>query len=304
MDLHEKHQLDLAAHMAKVNEQVTLVKRRARPWRSIIAFILAVAAGTVASQAGLHFKDWTGHGNYTPKIIAAGNIVAFCVFMMVAVVGIAGKTRDLLTPAIGSSHAAIVRYAILLIGGAVTVVFALDLLKVPVGLLVASGAATTIVLGIAGQQSLSNIFAGIVLLISRPFVVGDYVRVKSGALGGITDGQITEVGITYLRIDTAEGTLHLPNSQVLAAAVGPIPPPPDTAAGQPAPPASVHQPAAGGPPAADPPVALAEPAVSEPGGAQREGARPATAQPATAQPQAAQPQAAQPAADDPRHGTP
>ena len=142
-----------------------------------------------------------------------------------------------------------------------TVVFALDLLKVPVGLLVASGAATTIILGIAAQQSLSNIFAGIVLLISRPFVVGDYVRVKSGALGGITDGLITEVGITYLRLDTAEGVLHLPNSQVLAAAVGPIPPPPDDPAAEP--PAAERA-------TAQPMVpALAEPAVSEPGAARR-----------------------------------
>ena len=280
MDLHEKRQLDLAAHMAKVNEHVTLVKRRARPWRAIISFILAVGAAVVASQAGLRFKDWTGPANYTPKIVAAGTTLAFCVFFMVAVVDTAGKTRDLLRPAIGSSHAAIIRYAILLIGGAVTVVFALDLLKVPVGLLVASGAATTIILGIAAQQSLSNIFAGIVLLISRPFVVGDYVRVKSGALGGITDGLITEVGITYLRLDTAEGVLHLPNSQVLAAAVGPIPPPDDKAA----------EPPATEPATAQPTVpALAGPAVSEPG---------------AAQPQTAQPQTARPATDDPHHGRP
>jgi Mechanosensitive ion channel len=61
-----------------------------------------------------------------------------------------------------------------------------------------------------------------VLLLSRPFTVGDYIRLKSGALGGVTDGLVAEIGITYLRLGTEDGTLPLPNSQVLAAAVGPI----------------------------------------------------------------------------------
>jgi hypothetical protein len=100
-----------------------------------------------------------------------------------------------------------------------------SLMKVPIGQLLVGGAVTTILLGIAGQQSLANIFAGLVLLLSRPFMVGDYIRLKSGALGGITDGLVAEIGITYLRLDTEDGTLHLPNSQVLAAAVGPIAPP-------------------------------------------------------------------------------
>ena len=71
-----------------------------------------------------------------------------------------------------------VRYAILLIGGSATLVVALSLMKVPVGQLLVGGAVTTILLGIAGQQSLSNIFAGLVLLLSRPFTVGDYIRLK------------------------------------------------------------------------------------------------------------------------------
>ena len=54
------------------------------------------------------------------------------------------------------------------------------------------------------------------LLLSRPFMVGDYIRLKSGALGGVTDGLVAEIGITYLRLDTEDNTLHLPNSQGIA----------------------------------------------------------------------------------------
>ena len=183
---------------------------------------LAVAAGAVASLASTDFKDWTGRGHFIYKIVAAACIAAFFVFGTVAVVGLAGKARQVLTPAVGSAHAAVVRYATLLVGGATILVLGIGLMKVPIGQLLVGGAVTTILLGIAGQQSLSNIFAGLVLLLSRPFTVGDYIRLKSGGLGGVTDGLVAEIGITYLRLDTEDGTLHLPNSQVLAAAVGPI----------------------------------------------------------------------------------
>ena len=223
MDLHEKRQLDRAQHMARVNEHVAKAKAHARPWRSIIAAVAGHRGGRGRqSLAGTDFKDWTGRGHYIYKIVAAACIAAFFVFGAVAVVGLAGKARQVLTPAVGSAHAAVVRYAILLVGGATILVLGIGLMKVPIGQLLVGGAVTTILLGIAGQQSLSNIFAGLVLLLSRPFTVGDYIRLKSGALGGVTDGLVAEIGITYLRLDTEDGTLHLPNSQVLAAAVGPI----------------------------------------------------------------------------------
>jgi hypothetical protein len=81
---------------------------------------------------------------------------------------------------------------------------------------------TGILVGIAGQQTLANVFAGLVLLLSRPFGVGDMIRLRSGALGGQLEGTVTEIGITYLQLETPDGVLHVPNAQVLAAAAGPI----------------------------------------------------------------------------------
>ena len=94
---------------------------------------------------------------------------------------------------------------------------------VPVGQLVVGGAFTSVLVGIAAQQSMSNIFAGLVLLLSRPFRVGDAIRLRAGALGGQLDGVVTEIGITYIRLDTGESVMSVPNAQVLAAAVSPIP---------------------------------------------------------------------------------
>ena len=61
-----------------------------------------------------------------------------------------------------------------------------------------------------------------VLLLARPVDVGDPVLIKSGALGGELRGNVTEIGITYVRLDTPDGPLHLPNSQVLASAIAPV----------------------------------------------------------------------------------
>jgi len=159
---------------------------------------------------------------------------AFCILAVIAVLGLARKAQEVLRPAVGTDHAAVVRYAILLTGGTVVLLMTLDLSGVPVGQLVLGGAVTGILVGIAGQQTLANVFAGLVLLLSRPFGVGDLIRLRSGALGGQLEGTVTEIGITYMRLETPDGVLHVPNAQVLAAAAGPIPNPAQAGTVQPA----------------------------------------------------------------------
>lgn len=215
MDLQEKRQLDLAAHVAKV-------KTHARPWRSIIAVVLAIASAVVAYVAGENFSDWTKSAAQLSKLVAAAATAAFCVFAVVAVVGFAAKSRDVMQPVTGRAHAAVVRYAIVLLGGIATLFIALALLKVPINQLLVGGAVTSIILGIAAQQSLGNVFSGLVLLLSHPFGVGDDVYFRAGAFSGQIEGTVTEIGISYVVVETADGPVHLPNSQVLAAAVGPV----------------------------------------------------------------------------------
>jgi len=212
VDLQEKRQLDLA-------KQVASVKARARPWRAIIFSVLAVAAAAVSYVAGRHLDSLFQQGHLASSITAASAAAAFFIFATVAVVSLARSARETLQAVTGSAHAAVVRYAIVLVGAILTIAITLALLKVPVGQLLVGGAFATIIITIAGQQSLSNIFAGLVLLLSRPFQVGDPIVLRSGALSGQLEGTVTEIGITYLRLDTDMGLVLLPNSQVLAAAV-------------------------------------------------------------------------------------
>lgn len=90
-------------------------------------------------------------------------------------------------------------------------------------LLVGAGLAG-VVLGIAAQQSLGNVIAAVVLLFSRPFTIGDRVRVRSGALGGNFEATVLGMSLTYVTMRTADGILKVPNSTLLAAGVGVLTP--------------------------------------------------------------------------------
>jgi small conductance mechanosensitive channel len=99
-------------------------------------------------------------------------------------------------------------------------------------LLVGAGVAG-IVIGIAAQQSLGNVFAALVLVLARPFRVGDYVRIRSGAVG-VLEVTIVEIGLAYVTVQTEDGLLKIPNSIVMVAGIGQLSPkaaePPDASA--------------------------------------------------------------------------
>ena len=207
-------QVDLPAHVERV-------RRRTRPWKSIIALLLAIAAAVISHQAR---RGTFTESHLTNQLITYGCAVLFLVFGSIATYSLAGKSRELLEPTAGQAHSAIVRYAILIVGAFTTLVITLLLLGVDVSQLVLGGAITTVFLSIAAQQALGNVFAGLVLVFARPFKVGDAIRLRAGALGGTLDGIVTDIGITYVRFSAGGSVMSIPNSQVLNAVVGPIPP--------------------------------------------------------------------------------
>jgi Mechanosensitive ion channel len=229
MHLSDGTEIDLSAQVAKV-------KAKTRPWKSIIALVLAIGAAAASGWAHNSFRRFLSGEHVPYQILAIGLVVAFCALASAATIGLSSKASSVLEPAIGTSHAAIVRYALVLIGAVTTLLVTLALLGIPISQLLLGGALTSVFVGIAAQQSLSNVFAGMVLLLAHPFRVGDSVRMQAGALGGQISGTITEIGITYVRLATSTGLISIPNSQVLNAIVGPLPDPATFGAPQPAPP--------------------------------------------------------------------
>jgi small-conductance mechanosensitive channel len=207
-------QVDLSA-------QVERVRRKTRPWKSIIALLLAIASAVISHQAR---RGTFTANNLTNQFITYGTAVLFLVFGSIATYGLAGKSKELLEPTAGQAQSAIVRYAILIVGAFTTLVITLVLFGVDVSQLVLGGAITTIFLSIAAQQALGNVFAGLVLVFARPFKVGDPIRLRASTFGGTLDGVVTDIGITYVRFSADGSVMSIPNSQVLNAVVGPIPP--------------------------------------------------------------------------------
>ncbi|MEU4560081.1 mechanosensitive ion channel family protein [Actinoplanes sp. NPDC023936] len=96
-----------------------------------------------------------------------------------------------------------------------------DMLGVGLEHLLVGGAVTGIIVGLAAQPVLGNLFAGLVLLFARPYVPGRRIRVMSGALNGPHVGVILSAGLLYTVLETDDGPLNIPNSQLMASAVGP-----------------------------------------------------------------------------------
>ncbi|WP_040605721.1 mechanosensitive ion channel family protein [Salisaeta longa] len=146
------------------------------------------------------------------------NIVAFIAILIAARI-IAGWVRKLIRRALERPEfdktlskflGTFSYYAVFLLG----IVVALNTVGVAAASLAAALAAAGFAVGLALQGSLSNFAAGIMLLIFRPFSVGDYVTV-----GGET-GFVRELQLFYTKIDTrANELVIIPNSAVFGSVI-------------------------------------------------------------------------------------
>ena len=102
------------------------------------------------------------------------------------------------------------------------VVLALRIAGVNTATLAVGGAFTAIVLGLAAQQTLAGIFAGILLQSTRPFRVGERVRLVGGALAGSIDGTVSSLGLFYTTLVQGADRLLVPNSVLINLVVVPL----------------------------------------------------------------------------------
>jgi small conductance mechanosensitive channel len=88
--------------------------------------------------------------------------------------------------------------------------------------LAVGGALTAVVLGLAAQQTVGNLFAGMVLLSTRPFRVGERVRLVGGVLAGQLEGIVGSLGLFYTTFVKGADRILVPNSVLLQVAVIPL----------------------------------------------------------------------------------
>ncbi len=188
-------------------------------------WMVGILAGAIASAAlvgGSEFGNVHSSALH-PKLVAWIGAATLLVSGIIATRRIASGLGHLVTLRSIAAAGAAVRLLATGIGYVVVLFAVLAVLEVSIDHLLVGAGLAGIVLGIAAQQSLGNVFAALVLLLARPFKVGDHIRIRSGALGGIFDAWVLEVSLTYVTLRTEDGVLKIPNSAMLAAGVGQLP---------------------------------------------------------------------------------
>lgn len=90
----------------------------------------------------------------------------------------------------------------------------LGLFGIPTTSFIAALGAAGLAIGLALQGSLSNLASGVMLLIFRPFRVGDYVEAAG------VDGSVEEIGLFASSLTTLDNTLIvLPNAEIWGATI-------------------------------------------------------------------------------------
>ncbi|MGH2819766.1 MAG: mechanosensitive ion channel family protein [Actinomycetota bacterium] len=199
---------------------------RAELVRVIAGFTVAIAAAVVADTWGQWKRIQLGPRDFDPaepseKLVVAGAAIVLLVAGVIGVRAVAAAVRKSLQEHAGDERVAPLGLIVTLVGYLIVALSVLGVFEVNFRGFLVGGALTGVILGIAGQQVLANMFAGIVLLANRPFTIGDFVVMRSGALGGEYKGVVTNMSLFYVDIHTGTGPVSLPNAGVLAAAIGP-----------------------------------------------------------------------------------
>lgn len=87
-------------------------------------------------------------------------------------------------------------------------------LNISTASLVALVSVAGLALSLSLQNTLSNVFAGVTLILTRPFSVGDFVE------AGTTSGTVTRMGLFYVTLRTPDNKeIHVPNSDISASRI-------------------------------------------------------------------------------------
>ena len=99
---------------------------------------------------------------------------------------------------------------------AVAILLALDLLGINVMPFVAGAGVAGIAIGFAAKDTLSNLIAGVLLIIDRPFEIGDRIEVWSSPKNSATWGDVIDIGLRATKIRTTDNiVIVIPNNEIM-----------------------------------------------------------------------------------------
>ncbi|MBQ8922309.1 MAG: mechanosensitive ion channel [Oscillospiraceae bacterium] len=167
---------------------------------------------TLRETAGLFSKIWDKVVSFLPTLL-----MALCIFLAGILIArlitkiisraMSRSKIDGAASSFGQSVVKIMLYAILLI-------ICLSVLGVPTASMITVVGAAGVAIGLALQNTLSNLAGGFILMLAKPFQAGDFIRT------GAEEGFVESVSILYTKLRTMDNhTVFIPNSAVSSGAV-------------------------------------------------------------------------------------
>ena len=190
--------------------------RRARKARREALLLLPVVAVLIALW---HWREDL-FGTDVPVRIATALLLAAVGWRFARDIGRAMGPR--LMRRFDPGTASTVGFLVQLVTLLAIIVVALRLVDLNPRAIALGGAVTAVVIGLAAQSTLGNVIAGIMLQTSRPFRVGERVRMQGGTLGATVEGTVASQGLIYTTLARGNGTLMVPNNAVLSATIVPL----------------------------------------------------------------------------------
>ena len=152
-------------------------------------------------------------GSFTVgKIFEAVIVFVICYFLiriiMKVLKRVLGKTS--LDATLSKIITAVIKFILCFI----TAIIVIDTLGVSATSLVAAFSVVGLAASLAVQDSLSNLASGIMILVAKPFKIGDYVEAD-----GVT-GTVMMTGLIHTRIKAIDNkVIYVPNSKIIAAKI-------------------------------------------------------------------------------------
>jgi small-conductance mechanosensitive channel len=98
----------------------------------------------------------------------------------------------------------------------IAVMMALDHVGINVTPFIAGAGVVGVAVGFAAKDTLSNLVAGILLLLDRPFEKGDRIEVWSAPKNSATWGDVVDIGLRATKIRTTDNiTIVIPNNEIM-----------------------------------------------------------------------------------------
>ncbi len=204
--------LSIVVKSSKKLESITIGDHVIKLAKKLFLYILIILAGTYLIRS--FNAELAGKIFYAVIIIfLAGPLMDFIkIFLSFLQKNIAAKTEtnvdDILFDLLNKFIGAIVYIT--------AIIIALDLLGINIMPFIAGASVAGVAVGFAAKDTLSNLIAGVLLLIDRPFEVGDRIEIWSAPRGSATWGDVAEIGLRATKIQTTDHiTIIIPNNEIM-----------------------------------------------------------------------------------------